>query len=204
MRWFSSPKRRKKDFFQMLADQAAKTEEGLAALRAFLREPTEANAKVVKQFEEEADEFRRIVMDELNRTFVTVIDREDIYILSKSIDDLIDYAATTADEMVLFGIESDEYIERMVDLLNEAARETRLAVESLQKHPRVCTEHIIRARKAENAIEKTYRRALAALFTSNDFIRIFKTREVYRHLSNAADRVVEAMNVMGSILVKLN
>jgi len=61
---------------------------------------------------------------------------------------------------------------------------------------------VIRTRKLENEIEKTYRRGLAELFESDDIKHVLKTREVYRHLSNAADRALEATNVLGSILVK--
>lgn len=199
MSWLFPPK---KDFLEMLANQAAKSEEGLAALSKFLHEPTAANARVVKQLEEEADELRRVLMDELHRTFITSLDREDIYILSKTIDDVIDYADTTAEEMVLFGIKRDAHIQKMVDLLHAAAKDILLAVRSVEKYRGVCAEHLSRVRKAENNIEKIYRSGLAELFKSKDLVRILKTREVYRHLSNAADRAVEAANILGSILVK--
>lgn len=194
----------KKDFLKMLDGQAEKSHEGLAALVEFIKEPNEANARTVKRFEEEADELRRILMDELNRTFVTSIDREDIYLLSEAIDDVIDYAETTAEEMVLFKIKKDPYIEKMVELLYEAAKDINLAVRNMQKYPGVCSEHLRRVRKAENVIESTYRKALAELFESKDFSHVLKAREVYRHLSNAGDRAVEAANVLGSILVKMS
>lgn len=200
MAWLFPPK---KDFFRMLIDQAAKSEEGLAALNNFLKDPSEGNAQIVKRYEEEADELRRILMDDLSRTFVTALDREDIYVLSKAIDDVIDYADTTAEEMLLFNIKSDEHIEKMVGFLHSAAKDIHLAVKSLPKYPGVCADHLMRIGKAENNIEKIYRAGLVELFKSNDFINILKTREVYRHLSNAADRAAEAANILGSILIKI-
>ncbi len=188
----------------MLVNQAAKSEEGIAALGKFLDDPSEANARAVKHFEEEADELRRILMDDLNRTFVTAIDREDIYVLSETIDDVIDYAATTTEEMLIFDIKGDSYIKEMVNFLHAAAKDIRLAVKSLPRYPGVCSEHLVRIRRSENAIENLYRRGLMELFKSSDFINILKTREVYRHLSNAADRTVEAANILGSILVKIS
>ena len=76
------PKR--KDFFQMLANQTSKVEEGLMALVDFMEKPDTGNVNRVNQLEEEADELRRILIDELNRTFVTPIDREDIFTLSRA------------------------------------------------------------------------------------------------------------------------
>jgi len=188
----------------MLVNQAAKTEEGIAALGKFLDDPSEANAQAVKHLEEEADELRRILMDDLNRTFVTAIDREDIYVLSEEIDDVIDYAETTTEEMLIFDIKGDSYIKEMVNLLHSAAKDIHMAVKSLPRYPGVCNEHLVRIRRAENAIEKLYRKGLMELFKSSDFINILKTREVYRHLSNAADRAVEAADILGSILVKIS
>jgi len=201
MSWLFPPK---KDFFQMLVNQAAKSEEGVAALGKFLDDPNEANAQAVKHLEEEADELRRILMDDLNRTFVTAIDREDIYVLSETIDDVIDYAKTTTEEMLIFDIKGDSYIKEMVNLLHSAAKDIHMAVKSLPRYPGVCSYHMARIRRAENAIENLYRRGLMELFKSSDFINILKTREVYRHLSNAADEAVEAADILGSILVKIS
>ena len=188
----------------MLVDHAAKTEEGLAVLVKFLQKPTMEGAEEVKKVEEEADELRRILMEDLSKTFVTALDREDIFFLSKAIDDVIDYAETSAEEIVLFEIETNEYIEEMVGLLHSAAKDLHLAVQNLKDHPETCGEHLRRIRKAENAIERSYRKGLVELFKSKDFVRVMKTREVYRHLSNAADRAVEAANVLGGIIVKMS
>ena len=64
-----------------------------------MRSDSNKNAKAVGKAEKAADEVRRVLIDELNRTFITPIDREDIYALSRAIDDVMDYAYTTVDEM---------------------------------------------------------------------------------------------------------
>ena len=184
------------DFFKLLSDQALKTEEGLVALINFMKDPTEENGEKVNKAEEEADEIRRVMLDDLNRTFVTPIDREDIAELSHSIDDVIDYAESTVEEMILFKINPDEHMKHMTEILYEASKNLAYSVKHLKENPGSCTEHIIRAKKAENKIETCYRQALVHLFESNDFIGILKTREIYRHLSNAADRVVTASNIV--------
>lgn len=188
----------------MLSDQTAKVEEGLTVLQEFMEQPTVAGAQKVYRIEEEADDLRRIVIDELNRTFITSMDREDIFTVSRVVDDVMDYGRSTAEEMLLFEIEPDVNMKKMVEMLHAAANDIHIAVHNIQKHPGVAAEHLIRARKEENAIERRYREGLVELFKTSDVIKILKTREVYRHLSNAADRVVEAANIIGDILVKMS
>ena len=193
---------KKTDFYKLLSDQAAKTQEGVAALVEFVNNPTKENGVRVSQLEEEADEIRRILIDDLNRTFVTPIDREDIFSLSRTVDDVVDYAETTVEEMLILDIKTDVYIKQIVDILFEASKSVALAVKNIKEHPGVCIEHVIKARKSEHKIERLYRQALAELFNTNDVVKILKTREVYRHLSNSADRVASAANVISDILVK--
>jgi uncharacterized protein Yka (UPF0111/DUF47 family) len=81
-------------FIQLLLQQADYTVQGAEALLEYMNKPNEKRAQAVRILEKEADEVRRILIDELNRTFVTPIDREDIFALSRAIDDVLDYAYT--------------------------------------------------------------------------------------------------------------
>lgn len=186
----------------MLFQQAQKTEEGINALVEFMRSYTKENGEKVNHLEEEADELRRILVDKLNRTFVTPIDREDIFSLSSVIDDVIDYAKSTVEEMLLFEVAPDDRITEMVSILQEATKDITYAVKNMKDYPQACMEHLVRAKKAENKVERRYRQALVELFKTKDVITILKTREIYRHISNAADRVVAAANIIGDIIVK--
>ncbi len=194
---------KKSDFFKLLADQTAKVEEGLMAFSEFVNDPSDANAQKVNNLEEAADDMRRILIDELNRSFVTPIDREDIFALSRAADDVMDYAKSTVEEMTLFNVQADVYIKKMVEALYNGSKDVASSVKNLKLHPGVCAEHLVRAKKAENFIEHRYREALVELFKSNDMIFILKKREIYRHLSNAADKVAEAADIIGDILVKI-
>ncbi len=205
---FPNPFRsRDSDFLKLLAAQAAKTREGLEALEAYMKDGDDAHAKRLEQIEKEADELRRILIDELNRTFVTPIDREDLFALSRTIDDVLDYAYTTQDEMVTLGVQPNVYLQRLVSLLREAAEELYLGVVQLKDHPNVALDHAARAKALENRVESVYRSAIADLFkepkTVADIVAILKVRETYRHLSNAADRGDEAANIIGDIVVKM-
>jgi hypothetical protein len=200
--------RRKKTnrFVELLIQQADFTVQGMEALRQYVHEPDQKLARKVSQFEKDADEVRRILIDELNKTFVTPFDREDIFALSLTIDDILDYANTTLDELELFNVKPNTYIQRIVSLLADAAMEIYRSVTRLMEHPGVANDHAVRAKSLENRVEHVYREALAELFVTPDDIdgimKILKLREIYRHLSNAADRGDEAANVIGDIVVK--
>ena len=186
----------------MLSDQAQKVEEGMEALYEFAQDPSPEKGKRVSAIEKEADELRRILIDELNHAFLTPIDREDIFILSRLIDDMCDYAKSTVEEMLLFQVGTNEHIQKMTEILSSAAEDISAAVGFMQSHPQAATDHVVRAKKTENVMEHRYREALVELFKDKDLMKIMKLREIYRHLSNAADIGDEAANIIGDILVK--
>lgn len=200
-------KPREDKFMRLLIEQAAKTVEGMELLETFMEGGDKEVAKKLGQVEKEADEVRRILLDELNRSFVTPIDREDIFALSLTVDDILDYGNSTVDEMVTLEVEPNSYLRRMVSLVREAANEIYMGVLRLQDHPNVANDHAVRAKALENRVETVYREALAELFhrpTDIDQIMdMLKLREIYRHLSNAADRGDQAANVIGDIVVKM-
>jgi predicted phosphate transport protein (TIGR00153 family) len=193
-------------FINLLIQQAEFAVAGMQALQDYVKARDESLARRVSDVEKEADEVRRILIDELNRTFVTPIDREDIFALSLSIDDILDYANTTIEEMELLHVEANVYVERMVSLLTDAAREIYMGVTRLQDHPNVANDHAVRAKALENRMETVYRQAIANLFNMprdvDHVVEMLKLREIYRHLSNAADRGDNAANVIGDIVVK--
>ncbi len=199
--------RRQNVFIKLIHDQAALTLDGLEALNSYFANHDPEAAKLLTQKEKEADEARRILIDELNRTFVTPFDREDVFALSRAIDDVLDYAYSTVNEMQIFEVQATPFMQRMASLLRDAAYELLQAVDRLEKHPNVAGDHVQRAKALENRVEDVYREALADLFKGADRLErvviILKLREVYRHLSNAADRGDEAANVIADIVVKI-
>ena len=201
-----SRKRRSNRFIELLMKQAEHTSLGMTTLLQYVKQPDESLSIKLSAQEKEADEVRRILIDELNRTFVTPIDREDIFALSLTVDDVLDYANTTLEELSMFEIEPTPYLERMISLLTDAAHEIHLAVQRLDEHPSVANDHAVRAKALENRVETVYREAIADLFRMprdvDHIVEMLKLREVYRHLSNAADRGDAAANVIGDIVVK--
>ncbi|MGQ9694998.1 MAG: DUF47 domain-containing protein [Thermodesulfobacteriota bacterium] len=201
MGWFR--KKKKADFCEMLHAQSEKVLAGLDALQDWASGEDEEKRGKVKEIEREADELRRILIEELNQTFVTPFDREDIFSLSRAIDDVMDYADRTVDEMEIYEVKANKHILQMIDILRKAARELSDAIRLIKKYPNIALEHATKAKACENEMESAYHRALADLFKGTDTVYMLKMREIYRHLSNAADRGDEAANLIGDIVVKM-
>jgi predicted phosphate transport protein (TIGR00153 family) len=206
--WFLKFFQKKKDpFFELLIKQSEKTLQGIAALESFMKSPDISLAKEVERVEGEADEVRRVLIQELNRSFVTPIDREDIFALSRAVDDILDYGYMTINEMLTLGVKPNDYLASMVITLKEATDEINLAILQLRNNPRDVLQHASRAKKLENEVELIYHQALSKLFNGADNISevlyILKLREIYRHLSNAADRIDGAGNTLSDIAVKI-
>jgi len=200
-------KRKEDNFISLIRRQAELTLKGFEALKNYMETRNPEKAAELAATEKEADEVRRILIEELNRTFVTPIDREDIFALSRAIDDMVDYADSTIHEMEVLKVNPTEHMRRIVSLLRDAASEIFLATQRLKDHPGVSMEHAQRAKALENRVETVYREALAELFSGPEdvshVVKMLKKREVYRHLSNAADRGDEAANLISDIVVKM-
>lgn len=201
--------KRQDKFVSMLIEQAQITVEGLKLLEKWLLK-SELKDKAIDQMrakEVEADEVRRILIDELHNTFITPLDREDIFNISLYIDDVLDYCYTTVEEMQLLDIDADEYLIEMVKLTREATEELEMAFNTIFTNPRVAGDHARRAKKIENEVEHLYRVAIGDLFTkAKDFsplMVMLRRREVYRHVSNMADQADKAADVLGMVVMKL-
>ncbi len=205
MKWFRNKKKSNR-FLQLLLQQSEFTVQGMQTLQHYMHQANDTLVEQVSKLEKDADEARRILIDELNHSFVTPFDREDIFALSLTIDDMLDYANTTIDEMEMLKVKPNSFLERMASLLTDAATEINRGVMRLEDHPNVANDHAVRAKALENRVEHVYREALADLFNTpkdlDGVIKILKLREIYRHLSNAADRGDAAANVIGDIVVK--
>ncbi len=203
-KWF---KKRQNTFIKLIHEQAFLTLAGMEALKTYMVSQDPAAAEALISKEKEADEARRILIYELNKTYITPFDREDIFTLSRAIDDVLDYAYSTVIEMQVLKVEPTIFMQRMASLLRDAAYELLIAVERFEDHTGVAGDHAQRAKALENKVEDIYREALADLFSGAEdiqhVVKMLKLREVYRHLSNAADRGDEAANVIADIVVKI-
>ena len=117
-------------------------------------------------------------------------------------NDIIDYAKSTVEEMMAFQVKPNKHLLYMAQGLCEGASAITEAIGCLQNNSEKARELVLFAKKRENYVEHCYREALVELFKQKNVVTILKVREIYRHMSNAADRGDEAANVVGNILVK--
>lgn len=190
------------NFYEMINNQCSKTLEGLKVLNEYCMTGDESLGSKVIEIEKEGDMLRRILINELNNTFITPIEREDLYELSGKIDDMLDYARTTVEELQIYNIKPNEDIIAMVRILVDMANCLTSAIKYLDKYRKISTEEAVKVKKYENSMEEMYRKSLAKLFESDDIKYILKNRELYRHLSNAADKGDVAANILCHIIVK--
>jgi hypothetical protein len=184
-----------------------KSVEVLRHLELHLHEINSDVLAVLREHANDAAELRRILIDDLHRTFITPLDREDIFNLSHCNNDVVSYALSSAEEMHILGVQSDTAICSMVALIRQEAQELELALMRLPDNPRVAGDHATEVRRLEHEVEKVYRQAVKDLFAqAADVARlpqIFYRREVYRHLSNMSDRADAAAHVIGMVVMKL-
>lgn len=193
----------KTNFFELLIRQCKYTLDGSAALQKYFETMNDAEAERVKVLEKEADNMRKNIIEELERTFITPFEREDIYSLSRTIDDILDYFNTTVKEMETYEMVSTEKLTNMVNVLNEATSDIYNAVCLMSEGKKEAMQYALKAKKKENEVESLYRKNVAELFENDDIKYILKTREIYRHLNNCADKIVTSADIIEHILVKI-
>ncbi len=195
-------------FVAMLMTHAAKTVQSIRYLGESLDHVNEAAVHGLHSLAEESGELRRVLVDELHRTFITPLDREDIYNLSHRYEGMVTYALTTLEEMHILSVSADDHIRRMVALVSEQAQELQLAIERLTKNPRVATDHAHEVGHKQRQVERLYRAAVKELFAHplsvQDLPTLFYRREVYRHISNMSHHADAAANVFGMVVMKLS
>jgi len=207
MSWFERGLSEKNKFVSMLIAQADKTIAGVRFLEANIEAVDERAVAALRRLAEEASELRRMLIDELHKTFITPLDREDIFNLSHCYEDMVTYALTTLEEMSILKVDADGHIRYMVRLVREEAEELQAAIMRLAQNPRVAGDHAREVREKERKVEREYRSAIKELFAgATDPVALpalFYRREVYRHISNMSDRADSAANVFGMVVMKL-
>ncbi len=158
--------------------------------------------------EDRGDQKRFEISKALAKTFITPIDREDILDISTSLDEILNYIHTAAKEIKIYQVNSTESMKKMVEKIMSSIKELKEAIYLLKskKYDEVF-KHAVIAKTYENDVEDIYRKALKEMFESNDLNEnlghYLKLREIYRHLSNTADKCDDAGTVLIDLSVKM-
>lgn len=192
------------DFFHMLTEQNIKVAHTVDLLVDYMEHGDPAIAEALKQNVHEADVIKVRNLHELNEAFSTPIDREDIYRAIMSLDDIVMYCKTTVHEMDVLGVAPDGFMRDISRHIKEGVDALANGFGKLGSKPADAAHNADAARKAERHAEKLYRVALPILFEGADYVNMFKRREIYRHLTNAAQHMAQCANTLHDIVVKIS
>ena len=197
-----------KQFFDMIEKQSENVLDGVDAFIDMLDHYDMRDIKLecIKELEGKGDRMVHDIINELNKTFITPIDREDITGLVSSLDDILDYVEAVAVSMVLYKIPApDSHMLDLARTLQKGAREVNKAISLLRdfKEAKHIREHITNINTIENEADVQLRKAMAELFDDGkDAVHIIKMKELYDNLETATDKCEDAADVIGDILVK--
>ena len=197
-----------RSFFTHFEQQGKKTVEGCKAFLEMVENPTdlESQATRVSQIENECDEITHAVVEALHTTFITPIDRNDIYTLISKMDDIMDMVEAAADRLSLYEIRNmTREVGDLARCLVTSAEHVLGAVTGIRDlhHPNGILEHCIEINRLENVADKILRSALARLFKEEkDPIAIIKWKEIYETLESATDRCEDVANIIEGVVLE--
>jgi predicted phosphate transport protein (TIGR00153 family) len=167
---------------------------------------TKALVDEIEDLEHQADEVTHRIFAELNATFVTPFDREDIHALASSLDDIMDYINGSASRFVLYNVKSaTQYMRRLMEIIQLQVEVVGRGVSYLKdfKNSKLLQEVLRKVNEYENDADTVFSLAIADLFENEkDAIELIKLKEIYIGLETATDRCEDVANVLESILIK--
>jgi hypothetical protein len=191
------------DFFHLLHEQSHQVEHTVSLLVRYMESGDDAIGAQIKEDEHAADKVKVRNIHTLNEAFSTPIDREDIYRAITTLDEVVNACKDAVSEMHALELTPDAFTLEMAQHLSVGVAALTAGYGKLSSQPGLAAEDANAARKAERRVEKLYRKSLADLFQGEDYIHMFKRREIYRHLTHAAERMAACANTLHDIVVKM-
>ena len=195
-------------FFDMFNTQAANVVVGARLLKELLEDYTDVDQKrmMIDKVESQGDEIAHRIIEKLNTTFITPMDREDIHALTSALDDILDFINASAQRMQLYRIDSvTDDARSLANVVLRAAEETAALIEHMRDRKKIKSmkEQWIEVNRLENEGDSISRHAIAGLFeTGNDPIEVIKWKELYEHLETAIDKCEDAANIVEAVVLK--
>ncbi len=198
---------RSDDYFRLFAESARNVRTATEMLKELVEDFTDVDAKAqrIQDREHEGDEITHDIIRRLNTSFVTPMDREDIYALASALDDVLDAVDAVADLFVLHRIEEPlPEMKALADVLVRGAQQTEQALEVFSRMDRNRLEpYWVEINRLENEGDRIYRRAVADLF-SGDYkaMDVLKWKDVIENLESAVDGLENVANIIEATVLK--
>jgi len=159
----------------------------------------------MKQIEHKGDEITHEIYEQLNRTFITPLEPEEISRLASALDDILDYIDGTAQQMYSYGItKTDDQMIELAKLIRLSVIEIEKAVNGIRsiKNPGLIEERCIEVNRLENVADNALGHAIMDLFKTEDAITIIKLKDIYENLEMATDKCEDVANVLSDIAIR--
>lgn len=199
---------REEKFFEMFTQQAENVLVGARQLKDLLENYTDVDQKrlMIEKTESQGDEIAHRILEKLNTTFITPMDREDIHALTSALDDIVDLIHATAMRLHLYGVRKvTPESGQLANIILRATEETVALVRDLDKmkKPQHMKERWIEVNRLENEGDTVSRAAIAGLFENEtNPIEVIKWKEIYEHLETAIDKCEDAVNIVEAVCLK--
>jgi len=199
---------REQKFFDLFEESAHNMVKAAQVLKGMVDtwEDIRKSVDEITDLEHEGDTITHQIMAQLNRTFVTPFDREDIAALAHTLDDVIDFIYAAATRMFIYKIDRPtSRAKELADIIVQAAAEVERAIPQLRHRAELekVLPRCVEINRLENVADEVFRSALAELFDdTTDMAQIIKWREIYEHLESATDRCEDVSNVLEGVALK--
>jgi predicted phosphate transport protein (TIGR00153 family) len=196
---------RDRQYFDLFEEAAGNIVRAADLLDQMLRSfPERAElARDILICEQEGDRITHDIIRRLNETFVTPIDREDIYGLASGLDDVVDYTEEVADYLGLYQIEAPmEQAQRLAHVLLQASRQIAEAMPRLRNFDDI-SHYTVEVNRLENDGDRITREAIASLFHGGiDPMVVIRWKDIFERLENAIDSTEQVANILEGIVIK--
>ena len=196
-----------KIYFDMFEKQAGVLKEAAWQLVALTEDFTNVKEKrhEIEKLEHKGDQITHDIYKQLNTSFITPLDPEEISLLASTLDEVLDYIDGATEKMYYYNIgATDAHMIELAKIIHMSTTELEGAVKGIRslKDPRYIEERCIEVNRLENLADDVLAHAVTELFKTDDAITIIKLKDIYEHLETATDYCEDVANVLSDIAIR--
>lgn len=197
---------KEEQYFALFSQMTSHIYDAAAALVEMLNDKNgnfAEHSKRIKVIEHTCDDLTHSISTRLNKSFITPFDREDIFMLSGALDDIVDLIDSAARALVMYDVrESTSYARRFADLILSMSVQLHEIV-SMLSHPSGLSPRLIEIHRLEGEGDDLYHTAIAELFKNEpDPLTVIKWKAIYEKFEAAVDRCENVSNIIESVIIK--